>query len=361
MVELNARKEGDVQTAAPLENEVLLSDKDSLYRFTSKKKMLYTLIHIASTAFFTALFGIFAIVVLGVCKLLLQLDGLGTWGEYFLYSVLITVGAMLLLSLFSFIGYTIQSFVRYHNFSITKRGNDIQISFGLLERHTNTFSYDRIKAVKISQGLVQWLLGFAMIKLEVIGYTNNGGNDNNAELGVLVPFCKYDEVGEILCRVLPDYVPDQKQTKAVSYFPFVSWFAFFLGIATAVVLLQTVIILLILGTAPSVIATVVLALLGAGALILAIKALDAVLGYQNNGLAINNGKITAYYGSFTKNVTVFLSKNLIAAENVTTPLRKKAGITSLVMHLKTNALSNEVKVHMQDDALAKELEKRLIV
>jgi len=361
MVELNARKEGDVQTAAPLENEVLLSDKDSLYRFTSKKKMLYTLIHIVSTAFFTALFGIFAIVVLGVCKLLLQLDGLGTWGEYFLYSVLITVGAMLLFSLFSFIGYTIQSFVRYHNFSITKRGNDIQISFGLLERHTNTFSYDRIKAVKISQGLVQRMLGFAMIKLEVIGYTNNGGNDNNAELGVLVPFCKYDEVGEILCRVLPDYVPDQKQTKAVAYFPFVSWFAFFLGITTAVVLLQTVIILLILGTAPSVIATVVLALLGAGALILAIKALDAVLGYQNNGLAINNGKITAYYGSFTKNVTVFLSKNLIAAENVTTPLRKKAGITSLVMHLKTNALSNEVKVHMQDDTLAKELEKRLIV
>lgn len=58
-------------------------------------------------------------------------------------------------------------------------------------------------------------------------------------------------------------------------------------------------------------------------------------------------------------VTVFMSKNLIAAENVTTPLRQKAGITSLVMHLKTNALSNEVKVHIQDDKLAKEIEQTL--
>ena len=54
-----------------------------------------------------------------------------------------------------------------------------------------------------------------------------------------------------------------------------------------------------------------------------------------------------------------MSKNLIAAENVTTPLRKKAGITSLVMHLKTNAMSNEIKVHMQEDRLTQEIEQLL--
>ena len=56
-----------------------------------------------------------------------------------------------------------------------------------------------------------------------------------------------------------------------------------------------------------------------------------------------------------------MARNLIAAENVTTPLRHKAGITSLVMHLKTNALSNEVKVHIQNSALSEELEKLLIL
>ncbi len=362
MDELNALKESGARVAGEAKEEVLLSDQDSLYRFTSGRKMLYTLINIASTAFFTVLFGVLVIVVLGICKLMLQLDTLGTWGQYFLFAILITVGAMLLFSVFSFIGCMIHSFVGYYKFKITKRGNDIQISYGLLERHTNTFSYDRIKAVKITQGLVQRMLGFASIRLEVIGYTvNSGDDDKNAGLGVLVPFCKYGEIGEILGKVLPDYVPDKKQTKAVSYFPFVSWFALTLGIVTGVALLQAIAFMLIFSVSSSVIAAVALAVICAGAVVFSIKALCAVLSYQNNGLAIGNGKITAYYGGFTKNITVFMSKNLIAAENVTTPLRKKAGITSVVMHLRTNALSNEIKVHIQNDKLSEEMERLLIV
>ena len=356
--ELNALKEGSTRTVEQTE-EVLLSDKDSLYSFTSKKKMLYTLINIASTAFATALFGVLAITAIGVCKLMLQISALGTWGQYFLFSLLITLGAMLLFSAFSFVGCMIHSFIGYHNFTVTKRGNDIQIAYGLLERHTNTFSYDRIKAVKISQGLVQRMLGFASIKLEVIGYTSD--DDNNTELGVLVPFCKYDEIGEILGKILPDYIPDEKQTKSVSYIPFISWFAFVLAIVTGVVLLQVVVPMLIFHVSALVIGYVALAIVGISIVIFAVKALRAAFAYQINGIAINNGKITAYSGGFTKNITVFMAKNLVATEDVTTPLRKKAGITSLVMHLKTNALSNEVKVHIQEDALAETMGQMLIV
>ena len=362
--ELNALKEGGTRNteSTQLKDEVLLSDEDSLYSFTSGKKMLYTLINIASTAFFTALFAVLTIIVLGFCKLMIQQSFLGTWGQYFLYAFLITVGAMLLFSAFSLIGCLIHSFVGYYQFKITKRGNDIQISYGLLEKHTNTFSYDRIKAVKITQGLVQRMLGFASIRLEVIGYTVSSGDDNkNAGLGVLVPFCKYNEIGEILGKVLPDYMPDEKQTKAVSYFPFVSWFLLVLGVVTGLVLVQLIATMMLFNVSTSVILTVALAVIVAGSVVFIVKALSAALSYQTNGLAVNNGKITAYYGGFIKNVTVFMSKNLIAAENVTTPLRQKAGVTSLVMHLKTNALSNEVKVHIQKDTLSDDIEKLLIL
>ncbi len=362
--ELNALKEGgrrNTENTQP-KDELLLSDEDSLYSFTSGKKMLYTLINIASTAFFTAFFAVLAIIVLGICKLLIKQSFLGTWGQYFLYAFLITVGAMLLFSMFSLIGCLIHSFVGYYKFKITTRGTDIQISYGLLEKHTNTFSYDRIKAVKITQGLVQRMLGFASIRLEVIGYTVDSGDDNkNAGLGVLVPFCKYDEIGEILGKVLPDYIPNKKQTKSVSYFPFISWFTLILGIITGVVLLQASIPMLIFHVSSPVIAAVAFAVIGTAILILFVKALHAALSYQTNGIAVNNGKITAYYGGFTKNITVFMSRNLIAAENVTTPLRQKAGITSLVLHLKTNAASNELTVHIQNNALAEKLEEQLTV
>ena len=362
--ELNLLKEGGKRNAESTQpkDELLLSEEDSLYSFTSGKKLLYTLINIASTALFTALFAVLTIIVLSICKLMIQQNFLGTWGQYFLYAFLITAAAMLLFSMSSLIGCLIHSFVGYYKFKITRCGNDIQISYGLLEKHTNTFSYDRIKAVKITQGLVQRMLGFASIRLEVIGYTvNSGDEDKNAGLGVLVPFCKYDEIGEILGKVLPDYVPDKKQTRAVSYFSFISWFSLILGIITGIVLLLATLPMLICKVSSSVMVAVALAIIGLGVVILAVKAFSAALGYQNNGLAISNGKITAYYGGFIKNVTVFMARNLIAAEDVTTPLRHKAGITSLVMHLKTNALSNEVKVHIQEDKLAKELEKLLIL
>lgn len=360
--ELNALKESGTRNVADTstKEEILLSDNDSLYRFTSKRKMLYTLINIVSTAFFTALLGVLAIIVIGVCKLMLENNSIGSWGEYFLLAVLITVGAMLLFSVFSFIISIIYSFIGYYKFNITKCGNNIQISFGLLERHTNTFSYDRIKAVKISQSLVQRILGFAAIKLEVIGYTNDTEN-SNVDLGVLVPFCKYSEVGEILLKVLPDYVPYKKQTKAVSYFPFVSWFLLIFSIITSVTLLSTIAVMMILNLSASVISTVAFSVSGAAILILIIKLISAILSYKTNGIAINNDKITVYCGGFTKNITVFGAKNLIAVEDVTTPLRKRNGIASLVMHLKTNALSNEIKVHIQKNMLSEKLEELLIL
>ena len=178
---------------------------------------------------------------------------------------------------------------------------------------------------------------------------------------MLVPFCKYNEIGEILGKVLPDYMPDEKQTKAVSYFPFVSWFLLVLGVVTGLVLVQLIATMMLFNVSTSVILTVALAVIVAGSVVFIVKALSAALSYQTNGLAVNNGKITAYYGGFIKNVTVFMARNLIAAENVTTPLRQKAGVTSLVMHLKTNALSNEVKVHIQKDTLSDDIEKLLIL
>lgn len=52
--ELNTLKEGGTRNEESVQpkDELLLSDEDSLYSFTSGKKIVYTLINIASTAFF---------------------------------------------------------------------------------------------------------------------------------------------------------------------------------------------------------------------------------------------------------------------------------------------------------------------
>ena len=130
---------------------------------------------------------------------------------------------------------------------------------------------------------------------------------------------------------------------------------------TGIVLLLTVAVLHILGVSAGMIFAVALAVFAVAVIVFAIKTASAAFAYRTNGIAVNNGKITAYSGGFARVVTVFMTNNLIAMENVTTPLRKKHGITTLVMHIKTNTQSNEVKVHIQKDTLSKELEELLIV
>ena len=359
---LNALKEGDVRNNSVLEkpSEVLLSSDDSLFRFTSKRKVIYSLINIVTWSLFVVILGVIMIAALAACKLIWHVEGLGTWGQYFLYSALITVAVLLLLAIGSFIGSILHSFVGYHNFAITKCKGNIQISYGLFERHTNTFSYDRIKAVKISQGLVQRMLGFASIKLEVIGYTNVSDN-GNAQTGVLVPFCKYDEVNEILKKIMPEYIPDEKQTKARAFFPFVSWYFLLFGTIIGAALLLTVVILLMFKVSSTVILTVALAVLSFVLLSFITRAVTALLAYINNGIATQGDKITVYNGSFIRNIAVFKAKHLVAVEDATTPLRKKAGITSLILHIKTNAQTNEVRVDIQSDILSDELAKKLIL
>lgn len=348
LAELHTLRENGVRVTDG--EQVLLTEQDSLYRFTSKTKWLYTAISMAATALGTAITGILLGTIIGICYWLLKLDFFGTFGTYLITAVGIVAGAMLLLGVIAFFGAVLQSFVGYYNFRITKRDNDLEIAYGLLERHTNSFSYDRVKGVKISQGLMQRLFGFATVKLEVIGYANEAGNNSHVELGVLVPFCKYREVGEILSRILPAYIPLQKQTASPSFFPFVSWFFLILWSIVGTVSLLSAAVLAVCGVTAFVTAIVVSSLLFVGLLISALKWLHAYLNYKTSGIAVENDKITTYSGGFTKTVTVFYKNNLVAVESVTTPLRRKAGITSPVFHLRTNAFTNEVKVPIQDAA-----------
>ena len=348
--ELHSLREGGVRGEVPKETKTLITDGDALYKFTSPKKFLYSAISIATTAFFVAAFGIITILLIGICLAVLKLDFLGVLGEYALWSVIILLGATLLSSVFAFIGTIIQSFVGYYNFKIEKKDNDIIISYGLLERHTNTFSYDRIRGVKITQGLIQRALGFAEIKLEVIGYMSESDGNNAVMLGVLIPFCKYSEISEILDKILPEYKPEERESRSPKLFPYISWFSLILGTVTVLTLLSTIIPLAILkvdalyiGIASAVIVVVAL-------ITFLMKLASSLLAYNTAGITANEKKITAYSGGFIKQITVLKTRDLSSVEEVTTPLRARAGITTAVLHMRTNSTSNEVKVPIQEKA-----------
>ena len=83
-------------------------------------------------------------------------------------------------------------------------------------------------------------------------------------------------------------------------------------------------------------------------IILAVDAVGAFLSYKNAGLAISEDRITVYGGGYQKRITTVLRRSLVAVEDVTTPLRARAGIYTIVLHIRTNEATNEIKVEMLD-------------
>lgn len=347
--ELRVLREGGVKSTDTKDKtpEVLLSESDPLYRFTSPKKFLYSLINIASSAFFTGVYILLSALLIGICRAVLRLDFLGTFGQYAMWSVIILLGAMLAASVFTFIGTIIQSFVTYYNFKIERKDNDIIISYGLLERHENVFSYDRIRGVKITQGLIQRALGFAGITLEVIGYMNESDSNNAVSLGVLVPFCRIEEVNEILDKILPEYKPSEKQTSSPALFPHLSWFTLILGIVSALTAFSAILPMAMLGAGALATGIVSAVICITTLVIFLTKLVSALLAKRTAGIAIDGDKITTYNGGYIKQITVIKAKDLSSIERIATPMQKKAGIESAVIHMRTNAMTNEVKIPMQ--------------
>ena len=106
---------------------------------------------------------------------------------------------------------------------------------------------------------------------------------------------------------------------------------------------------------------VIFAILGCGLLVYIVELINAYLNFKTSGIAFNNDKVTVYSGGMNKTITVFKTINLVSVEDITTPLRKRKGIITLVLHLKTNSHSNEIKVQIQKDSLTTQLENLLVL
>lgn len=358
MAFLKAKKNGEsvAEAQAPAE-EVLCAEGGDLV-LSSGKKLIYSLLNIASAALGTLTVIVLALVAyFCLVPVLYKLFA----GEIFFVLVpalivclIVTVG----ISLFTFLVSILQSFIGFYNFRIRKTAKDLEISYGLLTRHENSFGFDRIQGVVIRQGLIQRLFGYATLTLEVIGYHEGGEDQQNkgvSMVGMLLPLCRAQEAAEILASLLPAYVPMEKKTRAVRYFPFISWSTLLIFSISALSAIPTLSLMYLLD-APAIALSIVSVLLAIGfAIAVGLRAFGAFLAYKTAGIAISEDRITVYGGGYQKRITTLMRRSLIAVEDVTTPLRARAGIYTLILHLRANALDNEVKVEMLDREAAEQL------
>jgi len=96
--------------------------------------------------------------------------------------------------------------LKYSGYTARKEGDQITVSYGLLEKKTYTFAADKVQAVIVKEGLLRQALGYAEIGLQVIA-------SSKEEKIILHPFIQLRNVGAVLDGFLPLFNDVEIETK----------------------------------------------------------------------------------------------------------------------------------------------------
>ena len=328
--------------------------KSYLYKFSSVRKFIYSCL--TTTGSLIAMAIIFGVVILvfWITKLGFE-DGLTI-----LDLILLLLTVYISVNGFAFVIQLIYSFISLHDFKVEKDQDSLNINYGLFVSHNNTFKLDRIKGVKIEQGLIKRLFGFATVKLEVIGYDHyaNGNESSESEgsqnIGLLIPLCKMSELNGYLSEILSDYVPLEKNGKAKDFKAFIAMPVLITAIVLGLILLCVSPLFMLIND-PIYIYLIVFGIIGLFLILVLCYLINAIFAYPRQSISISDDRITIFNGSLNHTTTVIKKENLIAIEDITTYHRAKKGIYSYMIHFHTNASSNVVKVNHLDESLKNQL------
>ena len=96
------------------------------------------------------------------------------------------------------------AFVRLYDFRLTRRGDDLRATFGLLTRVTATIPLRRVQTVTIDQGWLHRRLGRASVRVETAG-----GQAGRAvrDREWVAPLIRIERVPQLVGEILPGVVP----------------------------------------------------------------------------------------------------------------------------------------------------------
>lgn len=201
--------------------------------------------------------------------------------------VLIIIG-LLILWLLGIAG----TMIKYGNFTIVRREEELYITRGLLEKREQTIPLRRIQAVGIKESIIRQPLGYVTVYAEVAG----GSLDAKEDFNILFPIMKKSEVDEFLQTILPNYA---NITEAVNPLPKRAR-KFYLLRSIAPILLFAVIIFYLI---PQFSWLTLILLVGFIAL--------GILRYQDGGYQIIDDQLTVTYRGMLSKTTVQMYKNRI--------------------------------------------------
>jgi len=121
--------------------------------------------------------------------------------------IVLSIIAIIVISwVFSFVS----TIIKYYDFKVEVREEELLISRGLFERTQLTVPFNRIQAVQIKEELLRQPLGYASLVIESAGYGEEEGNSTT-----LFPLIAKHRIYKFIDEVIPEYHVDITETARV--------------------------------------------------------------------------------------------------------------------------------------------------
>lgn len=129
-----------------------------------------------------------------------------------LFALAVGLGAALIVGLFvSVIG----SVVKFFNYTLTRNGDELHRSYGLLTRRASSLPRHRIQVLKVEEGMIRRWFGLATLRADISGSKKEDADDNKGR-DVLLPIAMRNELDALLAVFFPQLSSDGGDWKKVS-------------------------------------------------------------------------------------------------------------------------------------------------
>lgn len=135
--------------------------------------------------------------------------------NFFVIASIILAGALIL----SWISISVRDAFNYAGFECRRKGTRLEVEHGLFQHSTQSVDLDKIQEIKVKQGFLRQLLGYASISALTITSNQTGSNEEKRRTStgvVLHPFIKLDRVEGVISNILPEFEFSLKTGKRVA-------------------------------------------------------------------------------------------------------------------------------------------------
>ncbi|MEW8956852.1 PH domain-containing protein [Clostridium sp.] len=326
------------------DNKIEASFKDILMYSLTKNKLIWSLsVFFIITEFLENIERIINISLLDKVLSFINIENISNKSIGII--VVQVIGLVLFFYLITIIISVIFDNIRFSEFKVIKKGNRLNISYGLINQKEYSIPLDKLHGIRLKQSLFQQIFNLYSIEVITIGY-----GDETGEIALLYPVANESIKNKIIRELIPhmEYKGEvfKPKRRVIARF-IVKRFLVTLAIVTIFMNLLVRVDLTLR--------------ISIGFMVILISIIRGYANYRNTSIGVDSNVIIISEGSITKKTTIITQNSVQSISKAEGPLQRVRGICNYKINIYSNSFGEVVTVKNLDNNIMELLDNQLII